>query len=157
MGHSAAPISAIISHAMRTNQAIYFVFFLAGAVLYLAFGIYPLLVIVALFFALLAWSNFKHPHEWRAPDHTVRVVKAREPWVEYQEADRILAVRAEWTGTGKNLELLISFENEVYFPPDYRTALSAERIAQIQQRISEALTKLKIRGQFVRQGWTSVR
>ena len=146
-----------MSAAMQTNQAIYFIFFLAGAVLYLAFGIFPLLLFGILFVALFVWSKWKHPKEWRTPEYTVRVLDAREPWVEYQEGQGILALRAEWTGARKNLELLISFENEVYFSPDYRTALSEERIAEIQRHISEALTKLKIRGQFVRQGWTSVR
>lgn len=146
-----------MSAAMWTNQAIYFVLLVAAALVYLAFGIYPLLLIAVVFVALFVWSKLRHPQEWRTPEYAVRVVDVREPWVEYQEGGRTLALRAEWTGARKTMGLLISFENEVYFPPDYRTPLSEERIAQIQGRVSDALTKLKVRGQFTRQGWTSVR
>jgi hypothetical protein len=78
-----------------------------------------------------------------------------EAWLLYEEAGRTLWIRAAWAGAKQNLQLLVMMDEKVYFPPDYKNALSESRISEIQKRIAEGLTHLKIRHSFTRMGWTS--
>jgi len=141
---------------MWTNQWIYFVLLVVAALVWVRFGFYPVIVIVAGFVALSLWSHLRHPSAWKGDGYTVKVLlRFKDSWVDYEEAGRTLSFRAEWGETNGDSELMIWIEQNVYFPPDYKNALSEGRVAEIQKRVAEGLEHLKIRYSFTRMGWTS--
>ena len=50
---------------MLTNQPIYFVLIIIAALLWVKFGIYSLLIGLALLILLLLWSRFAHHRTWK--------------------------------------------------------------------------------------------
>jgi hypothetical protein len=136
---------------MRTNQAIYFVLLLAGALLWLKFGPYPVLVISMVLILLSLWSRFAHPRTWKGDGYGVRIKQGfrEEAWVDYEESGRTLSLRSTWADR-KEPELSIQIDERIYFPPDYSNPLPEERIREIQARIAEGLQHLKIRYSFFR-------
>ncbi len=73
-------------------------------------------------------------------------------WIHYEEPHGTLSLFTE----GRTREITIFIAEENYLAPDYKTPISEERLAEIQERISEALTQLKIPHNFLRSGWTSI-
>ena len=142
---------------MWTNQAIYFVLLIVAALIWIEFGLYPILIIATGFTLLWLWSRLRHPREWKSNGYAVRMRQGfrDEAWVQYDEDGRKLSLRAAWNGVKPNIELAIQIDEKLYFPPDYANPLSEPRVAEIQARVSEALKHLKIRHSFERMGWTS--
>lgn len=76
--------------------------------------------------------------------------------VNYHEDGRTLMFDAEADfNAGPKADLFIKIPEQVYFSPDYKNALSEDRIAEIKQRVSKGLNQLKIRHEFMRMGVTS--
>lgn len=141
---------------MLTNQPIYFVLIIIAALLCVKFGIYPLLIGLALLILLLLWSRFAHPRTWKGSGYVIRVKQGfrEEAWVDYEEAGRTLSLRSFWANR-KEPELSVEMNEQVYFPPDYSTPIPEERITEIQARIAEGLQHMKIRYSFFRVGRSS--
>jgi hypothetical protein len=138
---------------MWTNQAIYFVLLMLGALLWIKFGPYPVAIIAAALIVLSLWSRFANPQAWKGNGYSVRVKQGlrEEAWVDYEEAGRRLSLRSVWANQ-KNPELSVELDEPVYFPPDYSNPLAEARIREIQRRISEGLEHMRIRHTFVRTG-----
>jgi hypothetical protein len=142
---------------MQTNQAIYFVLLVLSVFLWMAFGPYPLGILIAMVIGLLLWLRYARPRVWKGNGYVVRVEQAlrEEAWVDYEENGQRLSFRAIWA-KGKNPELWIEVNEQVYSPPDYHTPLSDERLAEIQGRIAVGLKNMRIRHKFDRIGKLTV-
>jgi hypothetical protein len=136
---------------MRTNQAIYFILLTLAALVWVKFGPYPILIVVAVLILLSLWSRVAHRRTWTGDGYIVRVKRGfrEEAWVHYEEAGRTLSLRSIWANQ-KEPELSVEIDELVYFPPDYGTALPEERIQEIQARIAEGLQHMRIRYSFFR-------
>jgi hypothetical protein len=143
---------------MWTDQPIYFVLLIAGALLWIKFGPYPILIIAAALILLSLWLRFARPRAWGGSGYAVRVKQGfrEEAWVDYEEAGRTLSLRSAWTNQ-KSADLWVEMDEQVYFPPDYGNPLPEERVQQIQKRISEGLEHMRIRHTFVRVGQSDAR
>jgi hypothetical protein len=118
---------------------------------WIKFGIEPILFIAVGLVALYLWSRLSHPKTWRTTEYTVKVLQGfrEEAWVQYIEAGNALSLRAGWSGNKKDgVRLVILMDDKVYFPPDYKNQLSELRVAEIKNRVSESPTHLKIQHTF---------
>ena len=136
---------------MLTNQPIYFALLALGALLWMKFGPYPLLIIAAALILLWLWSRFTRPRVWNGNGYAVSVKHAfrEEAWVDYEEAGRRLSLRSVWANE-KKPELSVEMDEPLYFPPDYGNPLPEARVQEIKGRVSEGLEHMKIRHSFVR-------
>jgi hypothetical protein len=89
---------------MWTNQAIYFVLLMLGALLWIKFGPYPVAIIAAALIVLSLWSRFTNPQAWKGNGYSVRVKQGlrEEAWVDYEEAGRRLSLRSVWANPEKS-------------------------------------------------------
>ena len=138
---------------MWTNQPIYFVLLIIAALLWVKFGVYPLLICLALLILLSLWSRFTHPRTWKGNGYVIKVKQGirEEAWVEYEEVGRTLSLRSFWANR-KEPELSVEMDEQVFFPPDYSAPIPEERITEIQARIAEGLQHMKIRHSLFRLG-----
>jgi hypothetical protein len=110
--------------------------------------------------------------------YTVKLRRDRDfAWVVYREpSGRTLTLEAhDWLGPGNKPKVLVDFPSEIAFsekesppvrdgatkvdiPATPSSAMSERDTTQVQRRISEGLTRLKIQHEFTRprrSGWTS--
>jgi hypothetical protein len=109
--------------------------------------------------------------------YTIKVHRDRDfAWIVYREpSGRTLTFEAhDWLGPGNKPKLLVDFPPEMAFseelpalkdgamkldiPVTPTSAISEQEATQVQKRISEGLTRLKIQYEFTRpkrSGWTS--
>ena len=101
---------------MWTDQPIYFALLIAGALLWIKFGPYPILIIVAALILLSLWLRFARPRAWSGGGYSVRVKQGfrEEAWVDYEEAGRTLSLRSVWANQ-KSAELWVKWTNRFTF------------------------------------------
>lgn len=120
------------------------------------------LILVLLIFAVcvllfVIWPRWKYPQYWKGTGYSVRILHGDfgSAWVQYEQDDgRTLILRTDSDRGTRHLN--VQFEQENYLAPDYQRPISEEQLAEIQDRISEALTHLKVPHGFMRLGWTSI-
>jgi hypothetical protein len=122
-----------------------------GVLISIKFGLYPILIPVAVLSLIFLWSRLKRPGVWRGNGFKIRVRRdfRDEGWVEYREGSRTLALRAIWAAE-RNGGLNVELDDPVYFPPDYTRPLSEPHKKEIERRRSKGLDHLRIRHRFIR-------
>src|SRR5215813_14233030 len=100
----------------------------------------------------------KRQHTWQTPNYAVSFEPdGRLAWVGYTEHGRTLMLRAEWSFDQEGpAELIVEFDERVYFPPDYESPVPEARVAEIQRRVSVGLDHFGVPHSFIRLGRTSL-